>query len=86
MATKTAKKTNGRDKADPEELAMRAKAVLDEGIAEMQAAAEQLSDTAQKQVRDVSGKTTKYVSDNPGKALLGALGVGVLVGMALKSR
>ena len=47
-----------------------------------QAAGQQVAETAQ----GAAEQGTKFVKDNPGLALAGALGVGVLLGMALRER
>lgn len=47
-----------------------------------QAAGQQVAEAAQ----SATEQGTKFVRDNPGLALAGALGVGVLIGMAMRER
>lgn len=59
---------------------------VDESLRELQRATEALSAEVSKSVRSTTEQGTTFVRENPGMALAGAVGVGVLVGFALRGR
>lgn len=63
-----------------------AKAMLDDGIADARDAVGEIAEDLQTEVRRVTERTNSFVKENPGVALLGAMGVGILVGLAIRSR
>jgi ElaB/YqjD/DUF883 family membrane-anchored ribosome-binding protein len=48
--------------------------------------AELATEQAGEEFRKVAESGTKFVRENPGTAIVGALGVGILVGLALRGR
>lgn len=77
---------NGRDQAEADQLAGRVKESLDEGMARARETFDTLSEDTGAEMRRLTGAARSFVRDNPGTALVGAVGVGVLLGLALRSR
>ncbi len=48
--------------------------------------AELATEQASEELRKVAETGTKFVRENPGTAIVGAVGVGILVGLALRGR
>lgn len=48
--------------------------------------AKQVTEQAGDEVRKLADSGTKFVRENPGMAVAGAVGVGLLLGLALRSR
>ncbi|PJI84468.1 hypothetical protein BC777_3528 [Yoonia maricola] len=48
--------------------------------------AELATEQASEELRKVAETGTKFVRENPGTAIVGALGVGILLGLALRGR
>ncbi|SIT90284.1 hypothetical protein SAMN05421665_3052 [Yoonia rosea] len=48
--------------------------------------AELATEQAGEELRKLTASGTKFVRDNPGTAVVGAVGLGILVGLALRSR
>lgn len=86
MSAKTESTSNGQHADDADALAARAKTVIDDNIASARDAVETFAGEAKNEVRKISDQTTQFVKDNPGIALAGALGLGIIVGLAMRSR
>lgn len=86
MPTKSKSQSNGGHDFDASRVMEEAKSAFDESIADARASLEEIADEAQSQARRLGEQTPKFVRDNPGVALAGAVGLGVLVGLALRSR
>ena len=59
---------------------------MHEKLATVQETAKEISDQAQKQFQTATEEASSFVRKNPGLAMAGALGVGVLLGVALRNR
>jgi len=89
MTQKTAKKVSEETPqaemaAKIDELAKEARSALEDGVVATQDSLKTARDAAQKQLAQTSEKGVAFVRENPGLALVGALGVGVLLGLALR--
>ena len=85
MTAKAESVSNGEHKQELEAAFKAAKKSLDDSISDAQAVADQFSDDAKKEVRKAADHSRQFVRNNPGVAILGAVGLGVIVGMALRS-
>lgn len=77
---------NGKLENDANSIMSDVKETLEDSIADTRAAVDSMTQEASKELRKVTDQTTTFVRENPGVALLGAVGVGVVVGLALRSR
>lgn len=59
---------------------------IEDTVGAAQETAKQVADQATDEFRKMSESGTKFVRDNPGVAVAGALGVGILVGLVLRGR
>ncbi|WP_209834286.1 DUF883 family protein [Ruegeria sp. HKCCE3926] len=89
MTQKTAKKApqdapHVEMAARIEEVAKEAKSALEDGVTATRDTLKTARDEAQKQLTQTSEKSAAFVRENPGLAMVGALGVGVLLGLALR--
>lgn len=73
-------------KKSAEAFAETAKATVQDGIEHAQNTMDRVSTQAQDEFRKVSDQTTSFVRENPGVAIAGAVGVGVLIGLAIRPR
>lgn len=83
--------THDRTKADKqkssaEAMAESAKASVQDGLDQAHETLDRVSSQAQRELRKVTDQTTEFVRENPGVAIAGAVGVGILVGLALRQR
>lgn len=81
-------KSGSQSKPDTskEAVAERAKAQLEESLAQTQQALDKVATHTADEFRKVSDTSSKFVRENPAIAVAGALGVGVLIGLALRGR
>lgn len=86
MTAKAESYSNGEHKDDATTMMDDAKTMLNDGLADASQAAEALSRDAQREIQKVADGSAQFVRENPGVALVGALGVGVLVGLALRAK
>jgi len=79
MATTSTTKTrkNGADSV---------KAKAEETVAQTKEALEEVTAQAGEELRNATDQGAKFVRDNPGLALAGAVGVGLLLGLSLRNR
>lgn len=87
MATKSTtekSKTNGADLAV--QMTERATEAVKENVDHVQAAAADVAKRASKEAETLVKSGSKFVKENPGMALAGAAGLGVLLGLALNRR
>ena len=68
------------------EAAQEAKHALEDNLSGAQKSLEQIRDDARDAMGDATRKGTEFVRENPGLALAGAVGIGVLLGMALRHK
>lgn len=68
------------------EMADQTKARVDAGLEDLQRAADEISAEVSRTVTTATDDGRRFVRENPGVALAGAVGLGVLVGLALRSR
>ena len=83
MSTKasTAKKTE-----EPTDNVDDLKNIVTDQIADLQDTAQEISDQLAKSVEGATDQGMKFVRENPGVALAGAVGLGVLLGLAMSNR
>lgn len=67
-------------------LTAQATDAIEKGVTAAQETATQVAEQAGDEFRKVSDASIKFVRENPGAAIAGAVGVGVLVGLALRGR
>ncbi len=93
-ATATVEKglKNGKDK-DASAIKERAAKTIEKGVEAAQDSFEQAAfqaelakEQAGEELRKLTDSGTKFVRENPGTAVVGALGLGILVGLALRGR
>jgi ElaB/YqjD/DUF883 family membrane-anchored ribosome-binding protein len=89
--TQKAIKEGLREHADEAEnkisaVAERAAKTLESGIETAQDQIANVTDQASEEFRKFSETGTKFVRENPGVSMAGALGVGILLGLALRGR
>jgi ElaB/YqjD/DUF883 family membrane-anchored ribosome-binding protein len=89
MTQKTAKKApqdtpHAEMAARIDEVAKEAKSALEDGVTATRDTLKKARDEAQKQPTHTSEKGAAFVRENPGLAMVGALGAGVLLGLALR--
>lgn len=86
MTAKAESHSNGQHKHDARTVMEDAKSAIEDSVADARVAVDEFTKEAGKEVRKATDQATTFVKDNPGMALLGAVGVGVLVGLAIRSR
>lgn len=86
MTAKAETYTNGQSARDAGKIVDTAKDKLNDSMSEARDALDTATQRASEEVRKAADQTTTFVRENPGTALLGALGLGVLVGLAMRSR
>ncbi|MCF6445872.1 hypothetical protein [Nereida sp. MMG025] len=82
-------RSNGKSKDKAPDAAAFADKVqddLDAGIAEVRQTAQAALDQSSEQVARAAQQSSKFVRDNPALAVAGAVGVGLLIGLALRGR
>lgn len=77
--------SNGKD-TSAAALKDRAMETLENGVETTQETLNELTQQASDEFRKLQESGTKFVRENPGTALAGAVGVGILVGLALRGR
>lgn len=77
--------SNGQDNSAAA-MKERASKAIEDGIETAQETAQQVTQQASDEIRKLTETGTKFVRENPGAAIAGAVGVGVLVGLALRNR
>ncbi|MDA9865499.1 hypothetical protein N9C96_02360 [bacterium] len=78
---------NTKDLKDSAEaLAQDAKAKVEDGLESVQETLDRAGVQARQEIRKVSDQTTSFVRENPGVAVAGAVGIGVLIGLAMRQR
>ncbi len=84
--------SNGHDKASAP-MKERAAEAIEKGVETAQEAATEArlqaqiaAERANDELRKMTETGTKFVRENPGTAVVGALGVGLLLGLALRGR
>lgn len=84
----TAETTERSDsvKKSAEEFVEKANESINEGLGQAHETIERASAQAQKELQKVSDQATSFVRENPGMAIAGAVGVGLLIGLAMRSR
>lgn len=60
--------------------------VAQETVAQATEQAKLVTEQANEEIRKMAETGTKFVRENPGAAVAGAIGVGILVGLALRGR
>lgn len=76
---------NGKDKSTkglPSEMAGR----IEDTVEATQETVMQAANEASAEIRKMADSGTKFVRDNPGVAIASAVGVGILMGLALRGR
>ncbi len=73
-------------KKSAEEFVEKANESINEGLDQAQETIERVSTQAQQELRKVGDEATSFVRENPGVAIAGAVGVGLLIGLALRPR
>ncbi|MDA8585059.1 hypothetical protein N9L47_02205 [Rhodobacteraceae bacterium] len=73
-------------KNSAEALAQDAKVKVEESLESVQETLDRASLQARQEIRKVSEQTTSFVRENPGVAVAGAVGIGVLIGLAMRQR
>ncbi|WP_424966794.1 hypothetical protein [Dinoroseobacter sp. S375] len=68
------------------EMTERTKAQVDAGLQDLQRMSDELSTEVSRAVTSATEEGTRFVREHPGAALAGAVGLGVLVGLALRPR
>lgn len=68
------------------EMADRTKAHMNAGLKELQRTADEVGTEMARTVSTAAEDGRRFVRENPGMALAGAVGLGVLVGLALRPR
>ncbi len=86
MTAKAESYSNGKHEGDAESVMQDTKEMLEQGLDDARDAVNDMARKAQTEVRNATKQTKEFVKENPGVALLGAVGIGVLVGLAIKSR
>lgn len=76
---------NGKD-STASALKDRAMEKIEHGMETTQETFEQLTEQASEELRKLTETGTKFVRENPGTAVAGAVGLGILVGLALRGR
>lgn len=83
---------NGKDNA-ASAIKERAAKTVEKGVEAAQETFEQAAfqaelatEQAGEELRKVAATSTKFVRENPGTAIVGAVGIGVLLGLALRGR
>lgn len=87
-STQTAKKSGPARKTADSASAMadRVKTQVGEGLTQSQDVLQDVATQATDEMRKVSDESARFVRENPGIAVAGAVGVGVLIGMALRAK
>ncbi|WP_371225281.1 hypothetical protein [Roseovarius sp. 2305UL8-3] len=85
-STTTTEKPRSKPDTTKDAIAERVKAQVEEGVAQTQDALEQVASQTADELRKVSDQSSKFVRENPGIAVAGAVGIGVLIGLALRGR
>lgn len=88
---KTEQKSNSSAKTEniasmAKEKASVAKDKLDESVAHARDTVEDFAENARGELQHISKQTNTFVKENPGLAIAGAVGFGVLLGLALRQR
>ncbi|MGR3513537.1 MAG: hypothetical protein ACU0GG_12315 [Paracoccaceae bacterium] len=86
MTAKAESYPNGKHETTAQSAIEDARSAVEDGISDAREAVDEFTKDAGEQVRKASSQATTFVKENPGMALLGAVGVGVLVGLAMRSR
>lgn len=68
------------------EMAERSKAQMDANLQDLQRMTDDLGAEVSRAVTTAAEEGTRFVREHPGAALAGAVGLGVLVGLALRPR
>lgn len=86
--TATTEKSGSKSKpnSSKDAVAERAKAQLEESLAQTQQALDKVAAQTSDELRKLGDTSSKFVRENPAIAVAGALGVGVLIGFALRGR
>ncbi|MEY1556372.1 hypothetical protein AB3Y40_12135 [Yoonia sp. R2331] len=85
--TKTAETAKQNGKSDSAAaFAAQANEAVEKGVAAAHDTATQVAEHASDELRKVTDASTKFVRENPGTAIAGAVGIGVLLGLALRGR
>ncbi|MEL7211341.1 MAG: hypothetical protein AAGK92_01690 [Pseudomonadota bacterium] len=71
---------------DQAPLKDRATDAVEQSIETAQKTVSKATEQATDEIHKLTEAGTKFVRDNPGAAIAGALGVGILVGLALRGR
>ena len=77
--------SNGKD-TSAAALKERAVDAVEHGLDVGKETFEQATEQATQEIRKLTETSSKFVRENPGAAVAGALGVGILVGLALRGR
>ena len=83
--TSEAAKANGKTDSLPP-LAAQAGDAIEKTVTATQEKASQVAAQASDEFRKMSDASMKFVRENPGAAVAGAVGVGLLLGLALRGR
>jgi len=67
-------------------FAENAKTSVEETLEKANETLDQVSTKAKSEIRKASEQSTEFVRENPGVAVVGAIGIGILVGLALRQR
>lgn len=84
--TATAEKTCTTSNSSKKAVAERVKAQVEDGMTQTQEALEKAATQTADELRKVSDQSAKFVRDNPAIAVAGAVGLGVVIGLALRGR
>ena len=68
------------------EMANDAKSAVQDTLESAHDTLDRASAQAQKDLRKVTDQTTSFVRENPGVAIAGAVGLGVLIGLTMRNR
>ncbi len=77
--------SNGKDKSAAA-IKGRATEALEHGLETAQETVGQATKQATEELRKLTETGSKFVRENPGAAVAGAVGVGILLGLALRGR
>ena len=77
--------SNGKD-STTSALKDRAAKAMEEGLETAKVSADEVTKAATAELQRMSESGTKFVRENPMTSLLGAVGVGILIGVALRGR
>ena len=86
MSTSNTAQNQAKSKSSDKTLAANAKASVEETLEKANETLDQVSTRAQSEIRKAKEQTTDFVKENPGVAVAGAFGIGILVGLALRQR